>query len=262
MRNIFTKRQYIILKLALIITLFGSCSKKNNQGKIVDIEPEFTVQPWEQLDANGGTFGLAIATIANQNCGGTRIDGTSNKIGSKISVTIKKLLYPNTCNGNAEPARDTVVVGKLTKGKYVFNLNLKDVILNEGTLTVEDNKFSLAMEKTDGITVANKEIYRVPYGTIWGYMSYDNSQEAKATKFFNDLDKVSATISTPAGDYGYFNYSNSDLLIKGVYQTPKQVTKKILRRLSGTQDDLDTFIKEHRAQGIEVKIYTFEGKVL
>jgi hypothetical protein len=252
-----------IYYLILSILVFTACKKNANDAKIVDIEKEFSVQLWEQLDENGGNLQLQLSTIQNQPCGATRIDYSQNTFNDKVIVTIKNLISPLTCNNKPEPARDTVSLGNLKKGSYKVNINLKDIVLNDGTLNVEDGKYSLSMRKEDGIAVANREILRVPQGAIWGYVAYDAGQEGKYAKFNDNLLKIVTPLLISQGDYGYFNLkSSTSLELKSPVDTKKATTKQLLYKLNATRLDLQNLIFEYRAQGLDIQIFTFDGKVL
>ena len=252
-----------IYALSTIFTLLiFSCNKNKASDKIIDVEKEFTFHLWEQLDENGGNFQIIARTIQNQNCGGTHIGYTQNTIGSKITLTLNNLIAPNLCNGKLEPAVDTINLGNIAKGSYKLNINLKDAVLNEGILVVDEKKYALNMFKLDGIDLPEKEVLRVPKGAIWGFVSYDNGQEAKLNKFNDNLLRFTSPLSIFQGDYGYFNVKPSSVEIKSAFDSKKANVKQILLNLSGSRTDLQNLIQEYRSQGLDIKIFTFDGKTL
>lgn len=261
MNKNFTKGT--LLALSFISTLlFSSCDKNSNKEKIIDVEKEFNVQLWEKLDDEGGKLQLVVSTIKDQTCGGTRIDMTVNPINSRLIVTIKSLIYPQTCNGNTQKAVDTLTMGSLAEGSYKLNINLKDIILNEGALNVEKGKYNVLMTKEDGITLSANELLRVPKGTIWGYVSYDNGQEAKNIKFFENLAKIATPLSIANGNYGHFAIDNNkNVEIKASFDSKKANVKKVFYSLNKTNAELESLVQEYRSQGLDIKILTYNGKV-
>ena len=254
------KNNYSLLVLFALLA-FG-CNRNKEGDKIIDVEKEFSFQLWEQLDENGGNFQLIAATLQNQNCGGMHIEYTQNTIGSKITVTLKNLAPPAACNGKIEPAVDTISLGNLTKGTYKLNINLKDAVLNDGSLVVDDKKYTLFMAKTDGIEVPQREVLRVPRGAIWGYFSYENGQEAKMIKFTDNLTRLTTPLSISQGDYGYFTVKSAAVDIKSSFDSKKANVKQLLATLTGSRLELQTLIQDYRNQGLDIKILTFDGKTL
>ena len=187
----------ILIALAAGFFLTTSCSKNNGDKEtIVAIDKEFEIVPWEKLDDLGGTLQLRIATIQNQECGGTRINYATNSLNNQLTVSLKSLAYPLTCNGFAEPARDTINLSNLKKGDLPFNLTLKDVVINDGILHVEEGRYYFEMKKENGISMPKKEILRVPQGAIWGFISTDNGQDERVIVRLKAVDLNTGVVTT------------------------------------------------------------------
>lgn len=259
-RKITTKIIQSIGTAALIFCL-SACDKKANEEKIIDVEKEFNVQMWEKLDAYGGSLQFVVSTIKNQPCGNTGIEMNSNQINSKLTITIKSLVQPLRCDNISQPAVDTLTIGNISTGSYNFNINLKDVVLNSGTLTVKDNMYKLYFIKQDGISLITPEILRVPSGTIWGYVSFDTGQDAKLVKFFDNLNKIATPITIPSGNYGYFNIISNKVEIKANFDTKKQNIRQIFHNLTKSSIELENLVNEYRSQGLDIKMLTYDGKV-
>ena len=255
-------KKQIFIAFATVFLLTLGCNKDNKADKIIDIEKEFTFQLWEQLDEKGGNLQLLSATIQSQKCSGTRIEYTQNIINNKITLTLKALIPPAVCDNKAVPATDTISFGNLAKGTYKLNINLKDVVLNEGTLVVEDKKYSVAMAKTDGIDLSNQEVLRVPRGAIWGYVSYETGQETKLLKFNDNLSRIATPLSISHGDYGYFIVKPSAVEMKSAYDPKKSNVRQLLYNLNGNRSELQGLIQDYRSQGLDIKILTYDGKTL
>jgi hypothetical protein len=256
------KKIYTAISFLIVLT-FVSCSKSNNQEKIIAVEKEFSFQPWETLSETGGTFSLITNTINKQKCSGTKVNIVSELIGSSINIHVNGLINPIVCEEKAQLATDTTLISGLTKGKYAFKINLKDAIINEGTLTVDDNKFSLSMRKLDGIEVPMTEVFRIPKGLIWGYVNYEQNQESQYFKFESKLKKF-ATLQTdiPKGDYGYFIINDqSKFNVKVNIDQPKATTKHLLYYLNSNTTELKNLVEEYRDPAFDIKFFTSDGKV-
>ncbi len=258
------RKKSCVLSLFVIASMMMvSCKKDPNKDSFVDVEKEFNIQPWEKLTESGGVFQLQISTVKNQDCGGTGINTNFSSANNKFVTTILSLRNPATCNGTLSPAQDSVDLGQLPKGTYSININLRDVVSNTGTLTIEDQKFRLDMNKKDGINVPKTEIFRVPRGLIWGSVSFDNTQNAILAKFLDKLSKIATSVSDiPKGDYGYFNVKDaSNPEIKGQGTSSKPTTKSYIYSLTSNNAALESIVKEYRDQGLELKFYTSDGKI-
>ncbi len=261
MRKYFIKNALLILSLTILSPLINGCKKSANDVKIIDIEKEFNIQLWEKLEETGSSLQLVVTTIQQQSCGGTRIDMSSNKIFNNLTVTIKTLIPPPVCTGSMQPARDTLTIGKLDKGEYGLNINLKDVVLNSGTLSVYDNQYNIAMKNEDGITVTLPELMRVPVGTIWGNVSFDSANESKYLKFIENMNKIAEPLNVPNGNYGYFIVGTSKIDIKSGFESKKINVRQIFHKLNKPMTELDNLVREYRSQGLDIKIMTYNGKV-
>lgn len=261
MRRYFTKKAFLMLGVAVFLPLLNGCGKSANEDKIIDIDKEFNIQLWEKLEETGGNLQLIVSTIQNQSCSVTRIDMSSNRIDSKLTVTIKSLIYPQICSGVSQPAFDTLTIGNMAKGEYSLNINLKDVVLNSGILTVDEKKFKVSMANQDGISVTTPELMRVPSGTIWGYVSFENGQDSKLLKFMDNLNKIAAPVTVPNGNYGHFVVGTSKIDIKSSFTTKKPNVRQIFHTLTKSTVDLENLITEYRNQGLDIRILTYSGKV-
>lgn len=251
-----------VYTISLITFLaFLGCSKPNNQDKIIEIEKEFSFQPWQTLNESGGGFSLIAQTLKKQDCGGAKVDITSLIDAQNISIKVKGLTLPSVC-GVAQIASDTIQLNGLTKGTYAFKIVLKDAVINEGTLKVEDNKYALSMNRFDGIEVPQSEIMRIQKGLIWGYVNYEQNQQSNYTKFEERLKKI-ATVQTdlPKGDYGYFVIGEqSNFNVKAIIN-PKGTTKHLLYYLNSNSNELKNLVDEYRNPAFEIKFFTSDGKV-
>ena len=248
------------LFFAFGLLLLESCSSLNSKEVIVDVDKEFTIQPWERLDEFGGGLQFNVATIKNEECGGTTINYGITTTTNKISITLNKLTYPLTC-GAIAPARDTLKMPSMQLNTaYDLNINLKDVVFNKGTLKVDYAKFTIAMANEDGIVMSSKQVLRVPQNAFWGILANDNGNDKVATQMLDSLKTVATPISMTNGDYGYFSVDNGSVTVKAAPILTKTSQKAVLFRINN-KAALPNMIQNFRATGLEMWLMTSEGKV-
>ncbi len=250
----------LILAVGFLLTI--SCRKNlGDKETIIAVDKEFEILPWEKLDESGALLQLRLATIQNQECGGTRINYATNALNNQLTVSINSLAYPLTCNGFAEPARDTITLSSLKKSDMPFRLTLKDVIINDGILHVEDGRYTFEMKKENGISMPKKEILRVPQGAMWGFIATDNGQDARYAQMIDSLKTITTPLSMPTGDYGYFNYTGTDIGIAAKFTTTKPTIRRFILRQTGTKEQLNAILKYFRTVvGIDFMVLTYDGK--
>ncbi len=248
------------LLFAFGLLLLGSCSSLNSKEVIVDVDKEFTIQPWERLDEFGGGLQFNVATLKNEECGGTSINYGLIASTNKISITLNNLTYPSTC-GTIAPARDTLKMPTMQLNTaYDLNINLKDVVFNKGTLKADDAKFTITMANEDGIVMSSKQVLRVPQNTFWGILANDSGNDRIATQMLDSLKTVATPISMTNGDYGYFSVENGVVTVKTAPILTKSSQKVVLFRINN-KAALPNVIQNFRAVGLEMWLLTSEGKV-
>lgn len=255
------KQSITLLLSAFGLLLLESCANLNSKEIIVDVDKEFTIQPWERLDESGGGLQFNVATLKNEECGGTSIKNNINAFGNNIKVTLSNLTYPPICGATA-PARDTVKMPALQANTtYDLQMNLKDVVINNGKVKVEDGKFTISMTTENGIVMPSKQILRVPQNAFWGIIANDNGSEKIATQMLDSLKTVATPISMSNGDYGYFSVDNGNVTVKTAPVLAKANKQAVLFRVNN-KAALPNVIQNFRANtGLEMWLLTSEGKV-
>ena len=77
----------LILAVGFLLTI--SCRKNlGDKETIIAVDKEFEILPWEKLDESGALLQLRLATIQNQECGGTRINYATNALNNQLTVSI------------------------------------------------------------------------------------------------------------------------------------------------------------------------------
>jgi hypothetical protein len=256
--------------MRLTLTLLGltglllttSCKKGLDKEQLVDVDKEFTIEMWDKLGDNGGNLQLNLATLKNQDCAGVRIGNSARLVGNSFVVTLMSLDAPPTCTAIKEPARDTIQVPTLGKyGRFPFQLNLKDAVINKGFLTIDATKMAISMEQENGILLPIKEVFRVPQNTMWGFIGYDNGQEAKATEMMERLKTAGTELNFANGNYGYYQVNNGAVTLHSSMKTTKLNLRPFLMRLNSKEALYDVTAYIRANSNLDFKILTADGRI-
>ena len=230
---------------------------------VVNVKKEFSIVPWEQLNIGGGKLQLIATSISPQNCTGTTIDYYSALVNDKLSFTFKNYIVPTTCDGVQKTVSDTLDVATLPNGTYKLHINLKDAVLNEGSLVVDDTHYQFSMSSENGIVLPNKTLLRVPSKAIWGYVGFADPNGNKANAALDSLKSISTPLYGIAGNYNYFTLDASNQ-VDFVADNKKPNLIKFIFKLSQDDPTLSAAIARISSlygQQVEIKVFTSEGKV-
>ena len=162
-------------------------------------------------------------------------------------------------------ARTRLEIGKMELGVYDVDINLDNIVNNQGILLVEFDKYSLDLETTKGINLSHEVLMRIPDNSIWGYFAYDNDSLEEVSKdflsFFSDFDDE----NFPAGFYGDFQVDNlGNLILQSNIENHtyvKTFTFRNVFEMSLLRGVIETFRNDYGDE-IEIRIYTSNGSIL
>ncbi len=262
------RHQRWFFSLILIASAFAACRVEDVRDDVVfTIEPEFTVDLFEQRDASDGTpvFGLWVESMANYDCPGYGIEADVQVAGGKIDVTLLGVLRPTPCAGDSAPARQFLPIGNLPDGIYPFSLSLRDVVTNTGILTVANGHYELSLPAAQGVDVQAFVLEHLPDGTIWGYAATPNEQsEPVADNFIFDLKTLSSESGLAPGYYSYFTVAGTGEVFFHKQIAPAGAAQLFVRRLTATPNDLKLLLQNYRNSSqlpLNIKCWTTEGEL-
>ncbi|MEO0042068.1 MAG: hypothetical protein RL329_1516 [Bacteroidota bacterium] len=250
MKKIFTG---VFLTLCLF-----SCKKDidSTSGTEVKVKKEFDIQLWEKLSPNGGELQMIVNSIDSQACADTRLDYYVSIIDTKVTVTLKSFTIPTNCTGPKAKTSDTLLLGRLQNGVYKLSINLKDAVLNNGSLTVTNGLYIADLQSEHGFKMDAKQLTRIPANTIWGYINYDVASTQRANLFVDSLKAISQPTYLTNGQYGHFTVSNEVLTL------PVNVSKTFFFRYEGTDEKLEKLMQYFRFNNttLNMKVFSQTGK--
>lgn len=245
----------------------SACRVEEDKDVVVTIPPEYAVDLFEHRAASDGTpvFGLWIESMEKYPCSGCIIETEVSIQPGSIAVTIIKVTEPEPCAGDSTRARQFVPIGNLADGTYEFNLSLRDVIVNKGSLTVASGRYTLLLPDANGIVIENFVLQTLPEGIVWGYAATpDEAAQPVADNFLEDLKTLTTENGLPPGFYSYFTISGTGNLFFHKSIAPGGVAKLFARRLTAAPDALKDILQNYRNAAqtpLTIKCWTTEGEL-
>jgi len=259
--------QRLIPGLSLCLLLIAGCRTDDvDKGKIIQVSPEFYIDLFENL-GNPRTLDLKISSLELQPCDNATIALDFQAFPSLFQVTLEAIQSPEDCNPGNAPAQTTLPLGALEDERdYRIQINLKNTIVNEGLLRVRPKTLQLDMESSHGLVLARSVWQRIPEGTIWGFVAYDDpTAEPQAQQFLTDLQNLTEHRVYPQGYYSHFSVESPNKLL--LPETPPYaVVETFLRHFPGQKNQLVQLLENYRngpgGNLLHIELFTANGERL
>lgn len=146
------------------------------------------------------------------------------------------------------PASCAISLGALDNGEYDLQIDAGNYS-GTGTFTISDDLVTLDFAETEGITMTNDTLHRIPFGTVWGYVGYNNSSNASlANSFVSNLNALGAEqAQLSPGYYGYFSVSDSGDIIQSI-DNQYAYYKEFFKQYNGEAAALDEHVKYYTTE--------------
>ncbi len=251
-----------------LILAFAACRVNDDEATEPTFtgDPEYRIDLFEQRDAADGTptFGLWVERLALSKCEGFGVDATLQVQNGRVEVKIFGVVAPSPCAGDSAPARQFLPIGFLADGTYEFDLSLRDVIVNEGSLTISNGRYTLSLPKAQGIEIGNFVLESLPDGIIWGYAATpDEASQPVADDFLTDLKTLTTEHGLTPGFYSYFTISGTGNVFFHSRIVPSGASKNFVRRLTASPDVLKGLLQNYRDAAtppLNIKCWTTQGE--
>lgn len=257
-----------MLFCAMALTLLGACHKPdNNPDIVVTFPPEFTVDLYEQRDAANGSpmFGLWVESTVVYDFSNYRIKAEAVVSSNAIAIEIQEVAKPDSGIGGPAPARGFVPIAVLGNGSYPFTISLHSLIVNEGTLTVQNGHYELSLPNAQGIDFQNRVLESLPDNYTWGYALAPAEPDVPAAEqFVASLKAVTSEPLLPPGYYGYFTVSGTGAYFFHKSIAPGTQNRAFLRHTGNSPDAVRGLLQTVRAdpgKPLQVKCYSTFGEL-
>lgn len=255
---------FTLVSLTLLMSL-PACRDEHaaDLPTVFDLEPEFTVDLFEQRDPLDGTpkFGLWVESMADCACSGCAVVAETEVQGNDISVRLQGIQEPVPCTGMPAQARTFVPIGQLPDGEYRLTLSLRSVVTNTGTLNVVQGRYILTMPDPQGVVFQNYVLEKVPADMVWGYaLTPDETSMLAAQNWIGDLKSITADGGLAPGFYSYFTVSGNGAVFLHESIAPQGAAQVFVRKLAAPTANLKNLLQTYRANALEVRCLTTQGE--
>jgi hypothetical protein len=244
----------------LLLILFSSCEKIQDEDPVVNVPVTFLIEMEEKLQPGYRPLLFNLKSVEILDCANYQIDYKLEQQKRSIHLTLKDFSLEEPCQPQPATAQGVANLGPLEPGEYKLKITLKDVVQNEGVLSVRPEYYILYMETLDGIFFPEGLTrLRIPGHSIWGgvYPMAD-SLSALADEFMSELYQSAAPFQLIPGNYGPFSVSigNAIQLVQPPAPGPGHT---FVLRYGGSRNGLINLVEYYRnAGGPGLKIYLFD----
>jgi hypothetical protein len=202
----------VIVGVLLSLSLIWSCSKSNRDPRpIIRIDDDFNIIIREDLMESSRDIQLVLTTNTALECENYEIDYGLEVSTNKIVLEINGVIPPNICEGTSGYPIDTISLGDLQQNTYEFEVLIGGEINNYGKFEVSASSLKSFFYSTNGFTVENDSLLRIPYDLLWGTIAYENGASQVADSLIDELSELDNGKILPSGNYGYFSLSNDEV---------------------------------------------------
>ncbi|MEL7121380.1 MAG: hypothetical protein AAFO07_18175 [Bacteroidota bacterium] len=258
-----TRLSYI---LVAFILLFQSCelAKLTDPKVNANVEDEFFINLKEQLLISNNRLSFVVSTIEPESCTNATIDYSFSRLVSGFKISIKEILIPADCIEGVAPAESEIDLATISNGVHQFDLDLKNTIKNSGTLEVTDEAYFLSLNSQSGIKILNATLYKIPQGTIWGYVIPKNEAvQPIAEQFLTELTGATIAPNLREGYYGAFRIGDNNVVAIEDQPVDDQL-RSFVFDLNGSStskviDLINIYRSNYSDEDLEIKLFDFQG---
>ncbi len=259
------KLPYFVLVGALLQFCSGCSLAGDDKETIIQVDAEFSISLLEQL---GSTRQLVfeLASVETDSCLNSTIDRSISVHSDQITLLLDGIVPASDCNPGEAPATGLANAGSLTNGIYNVAMTIRNTINDEGVLTVDNEKYALNMLTSDGVSIQNGKLYRIPNQLIWGWLAYDDPGAVGdlPQQFLLELDSLTTSLSLNDGYYGSFTIDAGGQMVMRT-PPPNSFSQTYYRQFTGDESQLKALLEHYRTEAagaMQLVLYTAAGKEL
>jgi hypothetical protein len=196
--------------LVLLITLTACSNNLNDLVIVADLDDEFAVEAWEQLEGPSRSIEILFKTVKDLECPNQELDLSFRRTGNLLFIEVNELIDAEDCQPGNRGTVSRVNFGNLSPGLYSLRINLLDIAENNLLLDLSPASILLSGKNLNGLVIGREELLRIPESALWGYISAQTSSAEEALEAFNNqLNTLTESLQLPPGYYGYFQLTGT-----------------------------------------------------
>lgn len=246
----------------LFLGILGACSLEDasDPSPKIGISDDVVLLINQNLSPEGSRLVFTFKSSNTDLCEGASfrhklVESTGEKL-----IHLIDFQHPNPCTGHMSPAIKELPLQSVA-GLYALDIDLGDVIHNEGALLIDSTHFEINMVTRHGLKISNTVLNKIPKYTIWGYVHHPN-------KVSNALDIINENLSGDLsqnsllpGYYGQFTINEEfGITLPEVENLPG--AKAFMYTFSEDPSQLQEVVNNIRLQlppSSEFHLYTWSG---
>ncbi len=252
--------------MALLVA--AGCKIDSLQDTIVvaDVDDEFSIDYWEELAPGKRGLVFNIETIKEEECLNATINYQFSISGSRIGLSLDDILTPSDCVPGLAPVIENIKSGALVFPYYELSIDLKNTVVNKGTLSVNADNYRISMLTEAGLNFVNKKLNRIPDTTFWGYVAYPAGHQSVSADWLASISSIAAPVDAKEGYYGHFTINNNTPQKIFLRNEPQHAPFdafyfKLDAPAAELKEKIAAFNNAHSAL-VQLKVYTAWGEVL
>ncbi len=196
--------------------------------EVLNVEDDFLLQPSQLLTPDGPEAHVQLIALGPQDCLNTTLVTRLTRTQQKLLLDIDGFEMSLPCvEGEHFPSSTHALPGSYAT--YDLTVSLDDVVMNQGLLTVSEQKVVLELFRQEGVSLENSELRLINDKIAWGYLSSENDNTVDFNQVVNTISEWSEEIGKmPDGYYGYFEVWGGRLDTIYNAQLPSVQQKKMI----------------------------------
>jgi len=248
------------LFIILVSIFLASCQKDNEPVIIYDINDEFNIEIFQELN-NSNSFFLKLTTL-DEYPDNYRIEADVTNNNDKLELNIYRILKSNTASTKNVTLSKKLALNTLSLGTHSLDLIIRNSVVNEGAISITPATVELDFSTKQGITAKHYEVNRIDPTGYWGVAYIESTNHIIYLDHFMQKIKAVSTefVNPKVGNYGYFsiddqNKINLPLIPHDNYKTFYLGTTDI--------NAVNSYLQDYKSYGVgfHATIYTAQGQV-
>jgi hypothetical protein len=242
----------------------GCQSTDDDLSPQVEIAPSFIIDFLETLDTISPSLLCQVASVEEFECLNYGLLFDWSRKGNSLLLSLDDFLKPDTCVQAVAPAYEYIDWGTFEGGNYDLEINLKETVVNKGSLFISEDRYNFFFTTLDGIILKRQIYNRMPEGTFWGYVEYeDPDSDSIAQQLLSELEGLHSDYAFLPGYYGYFTIDpqTRELGLTGSNTLP--FYRNFLLHLEHAAfSSLEDLLEEYRnlhGSAIQIRVFTYWG---